>query len=70
MTYRMRFKRLERIFFMPNFAASTNDKRSLTYCDKQPNGKALRGLELRREWEANRYFESEPLTDAEIIDSI
>ena len=33
-------------------------------------GRRLRGLELRREWEANRYFESEPLTDAEIIDSI
>ena len=27
-------------------------------------GRRLRGLELRREWEANRFFESEPLTDA------
>ena len=33
-------------------------------------GLRLRGLELRREWEANRFFESEVLTDAEIIDSI
>ena len=31
-------------------------------------GRRLRGLELRREWEANRFFESEPVTDAEIID--
>ena len=33
-------------------------------------GRRLRGLELRREWEANRFFESEPVTDAEIIDNI
>ena len=33
-------------------------------------GQRLRGLELRREWEANRFFESEPVTDAEIIDRI
>ena len=33
-------------------------------------GQRLRGLELRREWEANRFFESEPVTDAEIIDNI
>ena len=30
----------------------------------------MRGLELRREWEASRFFESEPVTDAEIIDRI
>ena len=33
-------------------------------------GRRLRGLELRREWEANRFFESEPLTDAEIIERV
>ena len=33
-------------------------------------GRRLRGLELRREWEASRFFESEPVTDAEIIDRI
>ena len=33
-------------------------------------GQRLRGLELRREWEASRFFESEPVTDAEIIDRI
>ena len=33
-------------------------------------GQHLRGLELRREWEARRFFECEMPTDAEIIDSI
>ena len=33
-------------------------------------GQRLRGLELRREWEARRFFECEMPTDAEIIDSI
>ena len=33
-------------------------------------GRRLRGLELRREWEARRFFECEMPTDAEIIDSI
>ena len=33
-------------------------------------GQRLRGLELRREWEAKRFFECEMPTDAEIIDSI
>ncbi len=33
-------------------------------------GRRLRGLELRREWEARRFFESEPLTDAEIINNV
>ena len=33
-------------------------------------GQRLRGLELRREWEARRFFESEPLTDAEIINNV
>ena len=33
-------------------------------------GRRLRGLELRREWEARRFFECEMPTDAEIIDRI
>jgi len=33
-------------------------------------GKRLRGLELRREWEAKRFFECDWLTDAEIIDRV
>ena len=33
-------------------------------------GRRLRGLELRREWEARRFFEWDLPTDAEIIDRI
>ena len=33
-------------------------------------GRRLRGLELRREWEAKRFFESDQPTDAEIIDRV
>lgn len=33
-------------------------------------GRRLRGLELRREWEARRFFEFDMLTDAEIIDRV
>lgn len=34
------------------------------------NGRRLRGLERRREWEANRFFESSYLTDIELIDRV
>ena len=33
-------------------------------------GQRLRGLELRREWEARRFFEWDLPTDAEIIDRV
>lgn len=33
-------------------------------------GQKLRGLEKRREWEARRFFESDFLTDDEIIDRV
>ena len=33
-------------------------------------GQRLRGLELRREWEARRFFEWDLPTDAEIIDNV
>ena len=35
------------------------------YC----KGKRLKGLELRREWEAKRFFESTLRTDADIVDN-
>jgi lysozyme len=34
------------------------------------DGRRLRGLERRREWEANRFFESSYLTDIELIDRV
>lgn len=34
------------------------------------NGKRLKGLERRREWEARRFFEATVMTDDDIINSI
>ena len=34
------------------------------------DGRRMRGLERRREWEANRFFESSYLTDIELIDRV